>query len=138
MFKVNNKNTRTMSLTLFQGLCCICLGLSGVFIVDFEHISHLFLVQVNVSWGTPLLTHFSPVFMYLETSHLICSLNQMTGLYAKCNIGLKLVNLLPFPTGIVLSGQIALVQPLKDFLRIFLKFIKSSRIYCTPSLLAAH
>ena len=43
MFKVNNKNTRTK--------CEICSKLtidtsrrSGVFIVNFEHVSHLFLV----------------------------------------------------------------------------------------------
>ena len=36
MFKVNNKNTRTTSMTLF--LC---------FIVNFVHISHLFLVFVD-------------------------------------------------------------------------------------------
>ena len=46
MFRVNNKNTRTTSLTLF-----------GVFNGDFEHIPHLFssvaiadLEQVNVSY----------------------------------------------------------------------------------------
>ena len=45
MFKVNNKNNRTTSMTF-----------SGVFIVNFEHISHIFLFfildfeHVNVSW----------------------------------------------------------------------------------------
>ena len=54
MFKVNNKNTRTTLMSL-----------SGVFIVNFEHISHLFLVsiadieQVNVSWD----------FMHSITKH---------------------------------------------------------------------
>ena len=38
MFKVNNKGTRTKSLML-----------SGVFVVNNEHISHLFLVFVNVN-----------------------------------------------------------------------------------------
>ena len=47
MFKVNNKNTRTTSVVSF----------SGVYVFNFEHISHLFLVflllifeQVNISW----------------------------------------------------------------------------------------
>ena len=45
MFKVNNKDTRTMPLASF-----------GVFIVNFEHISHLVLMflvnieQVNADW----------------------------------------------------------------------------------------
>ena len=60
MFKVNNKNTRTSSemvkrietirpqeptnfLSVFDHLRCR----SGVFIIKFEHISHLFLVDVD-------------------------------------------------------------------------------------------
>ena len=38
MFKDNNKNTRTTSLSR-----------SGVFIVYFEHISHIFSEQENIS-----------------------------------------------------------------------------------------
>ena len=45
MFKSNNKNTRTMSLTSF--------------FVNFEHISQLFSIgdfkQVNVSWNQSLI-----------------------------------------------------------------------------------
>ena len=47
MFKVNNKNIKTTSMTF-----------SGVVIVNFEHISHVFssvfvveYEQVNVKWG---------------------------------------------------------------------------------------
>ena len=49
MFKVNNKNTRTMSITS-----------SGVSIVNFQNISHVFLVSffdlqlVNVTWANNL------------------------------------------------------------------------------------
>ena len=40
MLKVNNKDTRTVPLASFW-----CLwGRSGVFIVNFEHISHLVIV----------------------------------------------------------------------------------------------
>ena len=30
-----------------------------------------------------------PIAFYIQTSHLICSVNQMTGLYMKCKTGLK-------------------------------------------------
>ena len=40
-----------------------------------------------------LLTPFQlSVAFYIETSHWICSVNQMTGFYMKCNTGLKCVN----------------------------------------------
>ena len=46
MFKVNNRNTRTR--------CGSARRRSGVFIVNFEHISHLVLIvnfeQVNANW----------------------------------------------------------------------------------------
>ena len=35
------------------------------------------------------------VAFYIETSHLICSVYQMTGFFMKCNTGLKWVNLVP-------------------------------------------
>ena len=36
---------------------------------------------------------FQPsVTLHLETTHLICIANQMTGFYMKCNTGLKRVN----------------------------------------------
>ena len=44
-----------------------------------------------------LLNPFQPsVAFQIETSHLICSANQVTGFYMKCNTGLKLFNLLFF------------------------------------------
>ena len=53
MYKVNNKDIRMTSAILFRcQLCC-----SGVVIINFEHISHLFLLfffvdfeQVDVYW----------------------------------------------------------------------------------------
>ena len=83
MLKVNNRNPRKW--------CEICSKLtiktperrqwcrSGVFIVKFEHISHLFLVlllltlkQVNVrwqvlSWTSPIVTAFKRYFHCLST-----------------------------------------------------------------------
>ena len=44
MFKANNKNTRTTSCR------------SGVFIVTFEHISHLFLVFLFLTLNKQILT----------------------------------------------------------------------------------
>ena len=39
---------------------------------------------------THYVTYSSPVF-HIETSHLICSANQMIGFYMKCDTGLKLL-----------------------------------------------
>ena len=61
---------------------------------------HLNTFQYSAAEGTEenkmlvqnVLTHFSPsVAFHIETSHLICTANQMTGLYMKCNTGLKWV-----------------------------------------------
>ena len=55
MFKVNNKNTRKRC-EIYSKLTIKTRGRSGVFIDNFEHISHLSSVsvvdleQVNVSW----------------------------------------------------------------------------------------
>ena len=38
---------------------------------------------------TTHLTHFTCVAFHIETSHLICSANQMIGFYMKCNTRLK-------------------------------------------------
>ena len=51
-----------------------------VFIVNFDRILDYNLFQPSVA-------------IQVKTSHLICSANQMTGFYVKCNIGLKWVNL---------------------------------------------
>ena len=43
-----------------------------------------------MKWVSP----FQPsVAFHLEISHLICTANQVTGFYMKCNTGLKWVNL---------------------------------------------
>ena len=41
-------------------------------------------------WFFTYLTHFSVAF-HIETGHLICSANQMTGFYMKRSAGLKWV-----------------------------------------------
>ena len=44
---------------------------------------------------------FQPnVAFYIESSHLICSPNQMTGFYKKCNAGLKWVKSLFFKSNV--------------------------------------
>ena len=50
MFKVNNKTTRTTS---FMSLWC--LHRSGLFIVNFEYISNLFLVLLLMTYSTSIL-----------------------------------------------------------------------------------
>ena len=42
----------------------------------------------NLFKNVPLTDQY---FHHIETSHLICSANQMTGFYMKCNTGLKRV-----------------------------------------------
>ena len=110
MFEVHNKNNRR----------CHWPG-SALFIINFEHISSLFLMfqlltlkKVNVTFIDSIHVlewikvyfekllfwisiesqvhplQFSVAF-YVETSHLICFANQMTGFSIKCNTGLKLV-----------------------------------------------
>ena len=53
MFKVNNKDIRAMSLTLRR---------SAVLIVNFEHISHLFLLVTMCKQLLAGLIHFLVVF----------------------------------------------------------------------------
>ena len=125
MFKDNRRNTRTR--------CEICSKStiktperrqwrrSGVFIVNFEHISHLVLVflllplsrqipagkyekrtsssfWVNLEFSVNFICLLYPfqriVVFYIETSYLICITNQMTGFYMKCNTGLKFIEFL--------------------------------------------
>ena len=51
-----------------------------------EKVEHIFVKN--------LFTHFSLLLRFqIETSHLICTANQLTGFYMKCNTGLKWVNL---------------------------------------------
>ena len=68
MFKCNNKVIKTL------------------------HFSH----QLTLSKGNAFfLWSFNPfqpsVVFHIETSHLICTANQITGFYVKCNPGLKWV-----------------------------------------------
>ena len=84
MIKVNNKGTRTTPRR------------SGFFTVNLEHISHHTIIvsivnseQVNASWAA-ILHAKNPVPLqpslvsHIETSHLICTTNQMPGFYMKC------------------------------------------------------
>ena len=40
----------------------------------------------------PIINPFQPSAFYIQTSYLICSTNQMTGVFMKCTTDLKLVN----------------------------------------------
>ena len=51
--------------------------------VNFQHIQRIIPLQSSVAF-------------HIETSHLICSANQMTGFYMKFDTGVKLVNLAHF------------------------------------------
>ena len=46
--------------------------------------------EINLSLVAP---YQSSVAFYIDTSHLICTANQMTGFCLKCNTGLKSVNM---------------------------------------------
>ena len=53
--------------------------------------------DLKISKNTKVINPFQPIVAFhKETSHLICSANQMTGFYMECNTGLKWVN--PFHT----------------------------------------
>ena len=50
-------------------------------------------IKAALEGGHLRKTHFIPsVAFHIETSHLICRANQMTGFYIKCNTGLKWAN----------------------------------------------
>ena len=57
---------------------------------DFHNILDSKQNSVKIFWT---LTHFRPVSaaFHVQTSHLICNANQITGFYMKCNNGLKRV-----------------------------------------------
>ena len=83
MLKVINKNIRLVWSR--SGTIKVNRRHSGAFIVNVE-----FIFQYNIQ----LINLFqSTVTFYIETSHLICIANQMTGFYMKCNTGMKWVNL---------------------------------------------
>ena len=56
MFKVNNKNTRTTSST------------SGAFIVNFEHILHVFLVILLLTLNKKMLASYLPYEKLLQNN----------------------------------------------------------------------
>ena len=69
----------------------------GVFVVPTCHCFFFWRCIFPSGWS--MLNHFNQVF-HIETSHLICSVNEVTGFYMKCNTGLKWVKNLwikPFP-----------------------------------------
>ena len=92
MFKVKNKETIVTHLRR-----------SGVFIVNWEHIPHLFLVLLLLTLSIYFLAGktskgdtmkvFNPfqpsVAPHIETSHLICTENQIAGFSVPFNTWLK-------------------------------------------------
>ena len=58
------------------------LHLSSNFSLNFEHVVALY---INIFQSIDVF--------HIETSHLICSPNQMTSFYIKCNTELKLIKL---------------------------------------------
>ena len=96
MFLVNNKNTRTTSLTLFSSFYCelwtYFTPFSSVSIVDFEEVN----VSLECSSWHPYPKQWilefcifnpiqSSVEFYIGTSHFSCKVKPMTGFYMKCN-----------------------------------------------------
>ena len=51
------------------------------------------LIKFQFLLGIILNLFLHSVACYIETSHLICTANQMTGFYTECNTGLNWVNL---------------------------------------------
>ena len=61
-------------------------------------------------WEKQLVNPLQPSFLfYLETSHLICTGNQVTGFFMKCNAGLKWIK---EPTCFK-SGKVSLIDTLE-------------------------
>ena len=105
LFKVNNKNTRKRficSKLIIKTAKWRQWRRSGVFIANFERISHLFLMFICWVWAEYLLglhchiffpfsrwnpiilTHQRSIFSsYIETSQLICFANQLCGFYLR-------------------------------------------------------
>ena len=95
-FQVNNRSTITtfvdLVLKLFLTKSCLYIKAYHYFVANaIEHI------EIKGSIGTKCCHPFHPtVAFHIETSHLICAVNQITGFCIKCNTGLKWVN--PFRT----------------------------------------
>ena len=67
-------------------------------IIRFVSISFSLSIWQNQKLSTKIyaINPFQPsVVFHIETSHLICNANRMTGFYMKCNTGLKCVKLKP-------------------------------------------
>ena len=72
--------------TLLQVFSCkFCETPKNTFFT--EHLWWLLLAFIDIN----ILTHFSQVFFIIETGHLICSANELTGLYLKCKTRLEWV-----------------------------------------------
>ena len=55
------------------------------------------------------LNPFQPnTAFHIKTSHLICTANQMTGFYMKCNTGLKWLNVTKLQAKSLLKNQLHL------------------------------
>ena len=46
------------------------------------------------------------IAFHIETSHLICRTNQMTGFYMKCKTGLKWVNINPISATVLINFNV--------------------------------
>ena len=45
--------------------------------------------QIPIIHDASVLNHFNPMLLFIETSHLICTANQMSGFYMTCNTWLR-------------------------------------------------
>ena len=95
LFKVNNRNTRKKMWNMFKVMfwCLYCkLGTyfspfsSASIVVDFGHI----FASKTSKWDVMKFQSSQPsVASHMETSHLICTKNQMVGLYTTRKTWLK-------------------------------------------------
>ena len=77
MIKVNNKNTRRRGEVCSKLIIETTERRPSVFIVNFEHVSHLFpnasiidFEQVNVSWGERKTDSFTVMFLSHEMENM--------------------------------------------------------------------
>ena len=73
-----------------QSSCFILLEYIKFFFSSFDEVV---IEREHFNENVFVLNPFQPSVTFLiETSHLVCTANQRTGFYKKCNIGLKWVN----------------------------------------------
>ena len=52
------------------------------------------MLEKHLMWKRSINSFQPSVALHIETSHLVCPANQMTGFYMKCNTGLKWVKMI--------------------------------------------